>query len=132
MDRKFVVRFVAYWMVNTLILSLANSFFPSAFAMGNAFLSIPAAGVFAGFLLTVLLLLARGLGRTKDFPERGRFFMFLYYWGAGSAGIWIIARIAHVTGFGIARFTWAIGCGFVVALASWILRQAFKGMKLVE
>lgn len=57
--------------------------------------------------------------------------MFIYYWIAGSASIWIVARIAVVSGFGIARFYWAIGLGIFIALAHWTLRQAFKGIKLI-
>lgn len=131
MDKKFVMRFVGFWMVNSLVLALANSFFVSAFVLGNAYLSAPAAAVFSGFLLTILLLLAKGLAKTGNFTKKGRVFMFLYYWGASSFAIWLVARVANVSGFGIFRFTWAIGCGIVVAFSNWLLRQAYKGMKLV-
>jgi hypothetical protein len=131
MDRKFTTKFAGYWVVNTLVLSLANTFFPDALELGNAYLSTPAAAVFSGFLLTTLLLLARGLSKTRSFAVKGRVIMFLYYWAAGSAGIWVVARIANVSGFGIVRFTWAIGCGFAVSLSNWLLRQAYKGMRLV-
>src|SRR3989344_5322381 len=121
MDRKFIVRFVAFWSINSIVLALANSFFPGSFALGNAFLSIPMAVVFSGFLLTILLLVAKGLAKSRELTIKGRFFMFLYYWVAASGAIWLIARVAHVSGFGIARFTWAIGCGFAVAFSNWLL-----------
>jgi uncharacterized membrane protein YvlD (DUF360 family) len=130
-DKKFIIKFVGYWVVNTVVLALANSFFPGAFELGNAYLGAPAAAILSGFLLTTLLLLAKGLARSKYFTVKGRVIMFLYYWGAASAGIWIVARIANVSGFGIVRFTWAIGAGFVVSLTNWLVRQVYKGMKLV-
>lgn len=130
MDKKFGVKFTGYWVVNFLVLSLANSFFPDAFELGNAELCVPTAAIFSGFLLTTLLFLARGLARTKYIKVNGRVNMFVYYWAAGSAGIWIIARIADVSGFGISRFIWAIGAGFVVSLTNWVLRQAYKGMEV--
>lgn len=130
MDKKFIVRFLGYWTSNIMILSLANSFFPGAFALGNAYLNIPTAGIFSGFLLTVLLLLARGIARAANMPVRGRVAMFFYYWGSATIGIWLVARIASISGFGIARYTWAIGAGLAVSLTHWILRQAFKGMKM--
>lgn len=132
MDKKFIVRFVSYWIVNVVILALVNTLFPGSFELGNANLSIPTAGVFSGFLLTVLLVIARGLARAINLPAKGRVFMFKYYWISASAAIWLIARIASLSGFGIARFTWAIGVGFATAFIHWVLRQAFKGMKLVE
>ncbi len=141
MDKKFIiskacskysaVKFIGYWVVNTVVLSLANSFFLGAFELGNAYLGVPAAAILSGFLLTTLLLLAKGLARNKYFFVKGRIIMFVYYWGAASAGIWTIARIANVSGFGIARFTWAIGAGFVISLANWLLRQVYKGTKLI-
>lgn len=132
MNKKFLLRFISYWISNTLVLSLANSLYPDFFELGNANLNSTLAAVFSGFLLTVLLFLARGLARTQELPKKGRFVMFVYYWLAGSAGIWLIARIATVSGFGIARYTWAIAAGFATALSHWILRQALKGMKMVE
>ena len=131
MDKKFAIKFVGYWVVNSLVLALSNSFFPDSYVLGNAYLSIPSAVIFSGFLLTILLLLAKGLAKTRSFLIKGRVFMYLYYAAAASAGIWLIARIANVSGFGIARFTWAIGGGLVVAFTNWSLRQAFKGMKMI-
>jgi hypothetical protein len=53
-----------------------------------------------------LLLAAKGLAKNRNFTIKGRAFMFLYYWGAASVAIWLIARIANVSGFEIVRFTW--------------------------
>jgi uncharacterized membrane protein YvlD (DUF360 family) len=131
LKKKFTLKFLGYSIVNTLVLSLANSFFPDAFELGNAYLNAPLAGLFSGFLLTTLLFLARGLARSKYFTVKGRIIMLIYYWGAASAGIWIVARIASVSGFGIARFTWAIGCGFVISLTNWLVRQVYKGLGLI-
>jgi len=131
MDKKFAVKYVGYWVVNTLVVSLANAFFADTVVLGNAYLGAPAAGVFAGFLITALLLMAKGLARTKGFMIQGRIMMFFYYWGAAGAATWIVARIATVSGFGIARFTWAIGIGFAISFSNWLLRQVFKGMKML-
>jgi uncharacterized membrane protein YvlD (DUF360 family) len=126
-----LLRFVSYWVVNSIILSLASSLFPNGFEMGNAYLSIPLASILSGFLLTAILLIARGLARSIDLPKRGRYIMFVYYWVAASVGIWIIARIASVSGFGIARYYWAIGAALITAFIHWGVRQALKGIKLI-
>jgi hypothetical protein len=131
MDTKFFVKFVGYWVVNTLVLALANSLFMGKFELGNAYINAPEAAVFSGFLLTTLMLLAKGLARSKMFKVSGRYLMFVYYWGAASAGVWVVARVANISGFGIARFTWAIAAGFAISLSNWVLRQAFKGIKMV-
>lgn len=127
-----IVRFISYWIVNVIILSLANTFFPAAFELGNANLNMTGAGIFSGFLLTTLLLIARGIARSRNLLVKGRMIMFAYYWGFSSISIWLIARIAGISGFGIAKYTCAIGIGFVVAFVHWGIRQAFKGMKFVQ
>jgi len=131
MDKKFAIRFLGFWIINTIILTLANTIFPGAFELGNAYLNLPTAGIFSGFLITALLLIARGLARTKDLPKKGRIVMFIYYWGSASLSVWLIARVASLSGFGIARYTWAIGTGFALSLTHWLLRQAFKGVKML-
>jgi len=130
MDKKFVMKFVGYWVVNTLVLALVNTFFPDSFELGNAYLITPIAAVVSGFLLTTLLVLAKGLARSKMFKVQGRLIMFAYYWVAASAGVWVVARVADISGFGIVNFTWAIAAGFAVSLTNWMMRQAYKGMKL--
>lgn len=106
--------------------------YPQAFELGNAYLSIPMAAIVSGFLLTILLYVAKGVARSQKYPKKGRYFMFGYYWLLASASVWVIARIASVSGFGIARYTWAVGVGFLVTLVHWVARQAFKGVNLVD
>lgn len=130
MDKKFLVRFIGFWVVNSLILALANTFFPGSSQLGNAFLNTPAAAIFSGFLLTVLLLLAKGLAKSANLTKNGRGIMFLYYAGAASFATWLVARVAVVSGFGIVKFTWAFVIGVTISVANWLLRQAYKGMKL--
>lgn len=130
MDKKFIVKFVGYWIVNTIVLSLANTFFPDALEMGNEYLSLPMSAVISGFLLTALLLLAKGLAKTRNVQTKGRYIMFLYYSFSASLAIWLIARLASLSGFGIVKYTWAIGAGVAVAFFNWLLRRVFKGLKM--
>jgi uncharacterized membrane protein YvlD (DUF360 family) len=130
-NKNFVTRFGAYWIVNIIILLLVNTLFPGSFELGNVLWSTFAAAVISGILLTVLIFIARQIARYFKLPKRGRYFMFGYYWIIASASIWIIARIAAISGFGIARFYWAIATGFVVAGVHWLVRQGLKKTKLI-
>jgi len=132
MNKNIVIRFVTYWATNIILLSLAYSLYPNAFELGNKNVGVVCAAIFSSFLLTTLLFIARGLARTRNILTRGRVFMFFYYWGSASFAIWIVARIADVSGFGIARYTWAVSLGFVISFIHWCVRQSFKGMKLVQ
>lgn len=131
MDKDFTTKFLGYWVANTIVLSLANTFFPDYFELGTASLSAPMAAVFSAFLITSLLFMAKGLSRKKMFKMEGRYIMFAYYWLSAFAAVWLVARIADVSGFGVASFVWAVALGFVVSLANWAVRQTYKGMKMV-
>ncbi len=128
MDKKFCIKFIGYWTLNALVLSLADSLFPDMFELGNEYITTPSAAIFSGFFLTVLLFMAKGLAKTFNLNKKGRYAMFLYYWLAAGAGVWLTARAADVSGFGVSRFTWALACGFAISFSNWLARQAFKGI----
>lgn len=132
MDKNYLIRFAYYWVVNVILFSLANAFYPQGFELSNINITVVPSAIFSGFLFTALTCLARGCAKVRKMTDRGRIFMFLYYWVASSFAVWIVARMASVSGFGIAKYTWAIGLGFITSFIHWSLRQAFKGMKLVE
>ena len=127
MDPKFLKRFVVVWFVNSLAFYLANLFYPQNMVLGNANFSALTAAFVSGFLLTLLLRIAKPFivkfGVTK---MQGRFAMFFFYFLANSFAIWILAKMAPVSGFGISKFYWAFELGFVVSLVQWLARQCFK------
>ena len=132
MDKNYLLQFVYYWIVNIILFSLAYAFYPNAFELSNINIAVVPSAIFSAFLFTVLTCLARGCAKARKITNRGRIFMFLYYWAVSSAGIWIVARMANVSGFGIARYTWAIGLGFVSAFVHWRVRQSLKGITLAK
>jgi uncharacterized membrane protein YvlD (DUF360 family) len=126
MDPKFIKKFVIVWAVNSLLLVVANNLFPQGLELGNASLSTTMAAVFSGFLLTVFTRLVKPAAGLLKLSDKGRYPMFIFYWAANSVGIWLIARMAGLSGFGIAKFTWAVGLGFFATLTQWGVRQALK------
>jgi len=129
MDPKNPKKFVIVWAVNSFLLVLANSLFPESLELGNASLGTTVAAVFSGFLLTLFTRLAKPVAKNLKLVAKGRYVMFMFYWVVNSAGIWLVARVAGLSGFGIARFTWAIGLGLFATLTQWAVRQAFKKVK---
>ena len=58
--------------------------------------------------------------------------MFFYYWLTNFVAIWILARFAALSGFGIEAYYWAISLGFVANLVQWVLWTVLDKAKLVE
>jgi uncharacterized membrane protein YvlD (DUF360 family) len=124
---KMYVRFLLVWAINSIVLLLANAYYPANFVLGNAVMTPTMAGILTGFLLTLLL---RVFGSFSRKPKSNRFLMFVYYFLANSFVLWLLARISVVTGFGIPSFKYAFYLGFVVCLVQWLVRQAFKKLSL--
>lgn len=120
------VRFIFVWLVNTVVILLANNLYPSSYVLGNALMSPLIALILTAFFLTLFLKVVRGLPKKPD----GRIMRFGYYFLANSIGIWILARLSVITGFGIPAFYWAFYLGFLTTLAQWVTRQLFKKFKV--
>jgi hypothetical protein len=120
---KIYIRFLSAWALNSILFLLANNYYPKSYVLGNAVMMPVIAGVVAGFLLTFFLLVVRGLSTNFKKP---RYKAFAYYFLANSVGIWLIARLSVVSGFGIANFKLAFCLGLVATLLQWLLRQVLK------
>lgn len=131
MNSKDLQKFVVVWAVDSLLFYFVNTFFPQGYELGTATVSVTLAVVLSGFLLALFGRLAKNFSKNSDFRKKGRPAMFLYYLAVNSLGVWLIARLAAFTGFGIARYHWAIVLGLLATLAQWLVRQVFKSLKLV-
>src|SRR3990170_3235475 len=110
---KVYIRYGVVWAINTVLILLANSYFPQNYVLGNAVIPPLYAAIFSGLLLTVFDRAAKPVIKKLIKDERGRYIMFGIYWFTNFVGIWLIARISFLSGFGISKFTYAIILGFV-------------------
>lgn len=129
---KFYLRFLLVWFVNSLVILLANQMYGIYYVLGNAVLTPMMAGIFTAFLLTVLTKSVKPLLVKAGLIKKGKGMMFITYWLVNSIVIWILARLSVITGFGIPAFYWAFVLGFIASFGQWLLRQGFKGFKLIE
>lgn len=129
---KFYLRFLLVWIVNSVVILLANQFYGRYFVLGNAVLTPMMAGILTGFLLTVLTRSIKPVLTRFGLAKKGRVVMFVKYWFINSIIIWILARLSVITGFGIPAFYWAFVLGITASLGQWIMRQVFKNFKLIE
>lgn len=129
---KFYIRYLSVWALNSALIIAAATYYSSSYVLGNAIIPPVTAGIFTGFLLTVFDRLPQPLFTKFEIKTKGRLVMFIFYWLVNSVGIWIIARLSFLSGFGIVSFFWAFTLGFIVCLGQWALRQLFKSLKLLE
>ncbi|OGM31055.1 hypothetical protein A2630_00070 [Candidatus Woesebacteria bacterium RIFCSPHIGHO2_01_FULL_44_10] len=129
---KKLLPFVVYWLVNFIIIYAAGTFFTDGFAFGSANVPTPVLAMgWTALLLIVLCRLAKPLVARVKIKFNSRLRNFILYWGVNSVAIWVLARIPALTGFGIARFYWAIGLGLATNLGQWVTRQVLKATKMI-
>jgi len=129
---KTYIPFVSFWLLNSIFFYLASILRPQNFELGTATIPENIAFLWAGAWLTFIVLTSRYILANLGVKLKERALTFLYYWGANSVVIWVLARLAEYSGFGISRFYWAITLGFVVNVAQWGLWQVLKSYKLLK
>lgn len=129
---KAYIRYTIVWLINTALILGANSLFPQNYVLGNAVIPPVYAALFTGFLLTVLCRAAKPVATKLKAQEKGRYVMFLIYFGVNTISIWVLARVSFLTGFGISAFYFAIFLGLATDLGQWVARQIFKATKLLD
>lgn len=128
---KKYIPFLSFWLINSLFLYLAAFALPLHFVLGNFWLSPVAAIFFAGFWITAVIQAAEPILKRLNITLKGSPQMFLFYWVSNTVAIWLVARVSHLTGFGISRFYWAIFLGLVLNFAQWGLWRLLKEAKLL-
>jgi hypothetical protein len=128
---KLYLRYIIIWLINSILILLANYFWPTNYVLGNAVIPPVYAALFAGFLLTIFCRAMKPVIKRLIVKERSRYVMFGVYWFVNFAGIWIIARLSFLSGFGISAFYYAIVLGFAANFGQWLGRQLFKTLKML-
>ncbi len=128
---KQYIRYLIIWVINSGIILLANKLYPSNFVLGNAVVPPVYAALLAGLLLMVFDRAMKPIVNKLVLKGKGRFMMLGIYWLVNFVGIWLIARVSFLSGFGISAFYLAIVLGLAVCLGQWLGRQLFKITKLL-
>jgi uncharacterized membrane protein YvlD (DUF360 family) len=108
--------YLLYWLVNSVTIYLFSFLFSGQIVLGNyKFTSIEAA-IYAGFWITVFLwamwdfVYARGVKMSSELSN------IIFFWAINTVALWIVSRLSHILGFGMASFLWAFILGIIITL----------------
>ncbi len=116
-------------IANGLIIYLAAYFYPGTVVLGNASLSSMAALVITAILLTLIISQVEPLLKLVKVKLQGDFSMAVVYGLVNIIGLWIIARAAIYTGFGISTVSVAVILGIVLNLVQYLVWKLVMGKK---
>lgn len=120
---KQVINFVGLWVVNLVILLIVSLLFVQQVHFGTANIPYPAALLITSFLLNALLYLVMP-AMDKLQIKVGKWQLALIFLLANIVFLWILKRLAVVTGFGVSSIFVVIILGIILDLAQWAFARA--------
>jgi|WetSurSiteA1Bulk_404760.scaffolds.fasta_scaffold11874_3 hypothetical protein len=116
-------KFILPWIHGSVFIYLASQVMPGKFVLGTHKLSLLAAIIISGFLVTVLVDVADlFLARIKTI-KLNKITKAFAFWIINFVALWIVARIAPYSGFGVVKFTYLIGLAFATNLIQLALKK---------
>lgn len=128
-DKTQILLLFKMLIANGLIIYLAAYFYPGTVVLGNASLSSMAALIVTAILLTLIISQVEPLLKLTKVKLKGDFSLAVVYGLVNIIGLWIIARAAIYTGFGISTVSVAVILGVVLNLARYLVWKLVMGKK---
>ncbi len=128
-DKTQVMFLLKMLLANGLVIYLAAYFYPGAVVLGNASLSSMAALLVTAILLTLIISQVEPLLKLTKVKLKSDFSMGIVYGLVNIIGLWIIARAANYTGFGISTVSVAVILGIVLNLIQYLIWKMVMGKK---
>ena len=128
-DKTRALLLLKMLIANGLIIYLAAYFYPGAVVLGNASLTSMAALVVTAILLTLIISQVEPLLKLTKVKLKGDLSMAVVYGLVNVVGLWIIARAAIYTGFGISTVSVAVILGIVLNLVQYLVWKLVMGKK---
>ena len=116
--------FLGLWIVNLVIFWVANLLFGDRVVFGNGTLPYIAALLVTSFLLTAVIFLVKPAVNYTGLKIKGGLNWLLIYIIADIILVWVLARLAVLTGFGISSYLVAVVLGIVLNIGQWAFAKA--------
>lgn len=111
--------FLAFWIVNSLLLWLAALVYPAYYVLGNARLGSYLAAVVAGLVWTAVIWKAMALTQKLGIKDKEMLKQALFYLAVNFVTLWVVARFSALFGFGVSSYIWVLALAFVANLVQW-------------
>ena len=116
-------------VVNAVVLYLASVLYPRDIVLGNNVLLPYISVVITAVLLSVVLSFTPAVAQALKIKEKNELGMGLSYTVANIIGLWVIARMAVFTGFGVSSYIIAVVLGLILSTVQYGVWKQFGGKK---
>lgn len=115
MDQNNLIKFLSYWILNTLILLIFSAIFTKSVVLGNAQMIKSMAAVLNALVLTALIYALPQIVQKMNIKLKDEKVYFLGYFVLNSLALWVLKRLADFTGLGISSILFVIVLAALVA-----------------
>lgn len=129
-DKNLAKSWLFIWVTNATVIYLVSFFYPSAIVLGNAVLPNWVGLIVASLLLTLFLILVIPVVKTLKLKVGNDLSWSLIYGTVNIIGLWLLARIAAYTGFGISSVLVAIVLGIILNTIQYGIWKMLTGKKI--
>lgn len=134
MNTNKALVFLAYWITNSVVLMIVSKILANNVVLGNDKLTLPLAAVLCGLLVTGASYLVPPLVKRSGFKIKEDWLMAVPYLVVNVLVIWIIKKLAVITGLGISNNIFVVLVAVLATVAQWgvykfVEEKYFKGKK---
>lgn len=120
------------WLVNGVLLLIANWLMPNDFVLGTWRRDVLGSAVVAGALWTIITLLVEPFMEVLKFKPKNPMHSMMIYLVVNFVALWVTARMAPLTGFGVSGWLWILVLAFVANMVQYAAWTALAKAKIVE
>lgn len=124
--KKNLINFVSLWVANAIVILVANLISKDNVVLGTKTMPYVAALLVTTFLLTAIIFLIKPALDWLKLKIEGDINWILIYLVTAIVAVWVLARLAMLTGFGISSYYIAIILGIIINIVQWVAGKILK------
>ena len=118
MDQKSLIKLLGFWITNIILLSIFSSLYAGNVVVGNAGISRPVATILNALILAIAVYLVPSIVKKLDLKIKisDEKIQAIDYFLVNFVVLWVLKRLADITGLGISSILNVLIVAIVLAL----------------
>ena len=118
MDQKSLIKLLGFWITNIILLSIFSSLYAGNVVVGNAAISRPVAMILNALILAIAVYLVPSIVKKLDLKIKisDEKILAIDYFVVNLVVLWVLKRLADITGLGISSILNVLIVAIVLAL----------------
>jgi len=118
MDQKNLIKLLGFWISNTILLSIFSALYVDGVVLGNAGISKPVATILNALILAIAVYLVPSIVKKLDLKIKisDEKILAIDYFLVNLIVLWVLKRLADITGLGISSILNVLTVAIVLAL----------------